>query len=213
MPWMRPVPVKVRPRSRRARSCRPSRVKISRSASPGWVVRAGQSGIVTRPPVTSAAARNGAALERSGSTVRSRPSSGPGRPATRGSPPVSGSSTWAPTVAQHGDGHPDVRHARAAGAPVWRTSTPLVEAGRRQQQRADELARTRRRRSPPGRRRSAPRAVHRQRQRAAAVVVDPRRRARAARRSRRPAGARGSGGRRRSGCARRRGPRPAAGSA
>src|SRR3712207_8308071 len=48
------------------------------SCPPGWVVSAGQSRTVTRPPVTSAAARNGAALERSGSSTSSRAATGPG---------------------------------------------------------------------------------------------------------------------------------------
>ena len=39
------------------------------SASPACVVCVGQSGIATDPPQTSAAARNGAALDKSGSTV------------------------------------------------------------------------------------------------------------------------------------------------
>ena len=42
------------------------------------MVTSGQSRTVTRPPVTSAAARNGAALERSGSTTTSRAAIGPG---------------------------------------------------------------------------------------------------------------------------------------
>src|SRR3712207_2973033 len=48
------------------------------SRPPGWVVSAGQSRTVTRPPVTSAAARKGAALDRSGSSTSSRAATGPG---------------------------------------------------------------------------------------------------------------------------------------
>ena len=44
----------------------------SRTKSPPWVVYCGQPGTCTRPPVTSAAARNWAALDRSGSTCTSR---------------------------------------------------------------------------------------------------------------------------------------------
>lgn len=47
-------------------------------ASPGWVVCSGQSGMVTLPPVTAAAARKGVALERSGSMAQSRAAMGPG---------------------------------------------------------------------------------------------------------------------------------------
>ena len=43
----------------------------SRSQSPGWVVAIGQSATVTEPFVTSAAARKGAAFDRSGSIVQS----------------------------------------------------------------------------------------------------------------------------------------------
>ena len=46
---------------------------------PGWCAR-GQSGTVTRPPVTSAAARNGAALDRSGSTATSTARTGRAHP-------------------------------------------------------------------------------------------------------------------------------------
>lgn len=98
MPWIAPEPANTRPYSVSSQEP-PISVKISRSRSPGWVVRAGQSGITTLPPVTSAAARNGCALERSGSTVRSRPSRAPGvTRQTFGSPPDSGVSTWAPTA-------------------------------------------------------------------------------------------------------------------
>ncbi len=45
----------------------PIRPKISRNASPGWEVSSGQPGTLTRPPATRAAARNGAAFDRSGS--------------------------------------------------------------------------------------------------------------------------------------------------
>ena len=48
----------------------PNRGSRWRSASPAWVVRSGQPGTVTRPPVTTAAARNGAALDRSGSIAQ-----------------------------------------------------------------------------------------------------------------------------------------------
>ena len=70
MPVMAPPPVTVSP-SASSRTSAPMRARRSRSASPAWVVATGQSGTVTRPPVTRAAARKGAALERSGSMWRS----------------------------------------------------------------------------------------------------------------------------------------------
>ena len=45
---------------------------------PGWVDAAGQPATVTRPPVTAAAARKTAALDRSGSTAQSRARIAPG---------------------------------------------------------------------------------------------------------------------------------------
>ncbi len=104
-------------------------MKISRSRSPGCVVRVGQSGMTTLPPVTSAAARNGWALDRSGSTVRSRPSSAPGvTRQTFGSPPDSGVSTWAPTARSMST---VIRMCGIDGSaePVWRTSTPWLKRG------------------------------------------------------------------------------------
>src|SRR4051812_40943734 len=68
-------------------TCSPSDVRVtsapisasSRSSwAPGCVVTSGQSRTVTEPPVTRAAARKGAALERSGSTTTSRAPTGPG---------------------------------------------------------------------------------------------------------------------------------------
>src|SRR3954447_24566806 len=69
-------------------TCRPSPVRSTRapiavssrsSCAPGWVVTSGQSRTLTPPPVTSAAARNGAALEISGSITRSSAATVPGR--------------------------------------------------------------------------------------------------------------------------------------
>ena len=54
------------------------------SSAPGCVVVVGQPGTRTVPPATSADARNGAALDRSGSTRTSRPAMAPG--ATRQMP-------------------------------------------------------------------------------------------------------------------------------
>src|SRR3954451_21214120 len=72
-----PVPVTCSPSAVRATSA-PISASSRSSWAPGWVVTTGQSRTVTRPPVTSAAARKGAALERSGSTTTSRAATGPG---------------------------------------------------------------------------------------------------------------------------------------
>lgn len=128
MPWIRPLPVKVSPRSVSSQEP-PMVVKISRSASPGCVVCSGQSGMVTRPPVTSAAARNGWAFDRSGSTTRSRPSRAPGvTRQTLGSPPASGVSTCAPTLRSMST---VIRMCGMEGsaAPTCRTSTPWLKRG------------------------------------------------------------------------------------
>src|SRR6476469_6994453 len=69
-PETSPVPVTVRP-SRASDTSAPIASRMSRIASPACVVCCGHPGTVTRPPVTSAAARNGAALDRSGSTCPS----------------------------------------------------------------------------------------------------------------------------------------------
>ena len=85
-----PVPVTLRTPSRSSTAA-PIRVSRSRSRSPGWVVRDGQFGTRTVPPAATAAARNGPALERSGSTTTSPPAIGPG--STRHRPGV-----WSSTL-------------------------------------------------------------------------------------------------------------------
>ena len=72
MPPTSPLPETVRP-SRDSETSAPMASRMSRIASPACVVCCGQPGTVTRPPVTSAATRKGAAFERSGSTWTSRP--------------------------------------------------------------------------------------------------------------------------------------------
>ncbi|OLT17277.1 hypothetical protein BJF80_03740 [Serinicoccus sp. CUA-874] len=56
----------------------PMAASTSLIRAPGWVVRSGQSATTTRPPVTAARARKGAAEERSGSTVMSTARTCPG---------------------------------------------------------------------------------------------------------------------------------------
>ncbi|GMA88541.1 hypothetical protein GCM10025868_37910 [Angustibacter aerolatus] len=95
-------------------------VSTSRSTSPGWVVRRGQPGTRTVPPVTAAAARKGAAFDRSGSTSRSSGRTGPG--STRQVLAVP-SSTTTPT-----DRSSATVMSRCGwlgtGAPSWCTVTP-----------------------------------------------------------------------------------------
>ena len=63
---IRPVPVTVSPTVAPSVQSAPNAASRSRICPAGCEVTAGQSAIVTAPPVTSAAARNGTALERSG---------------------------------------------------------------------------------------------------------------------------------------------------
>ena len=108
-------PVRRRPCSRTA----PARGRI---ASPGWVVAAGQPGTVTSPPVTAAAARNTAALDRSGSIdpVPGRDRAGrdpPGVRLVRRRPrrrPCAASRTVISMCGSDG-----------TGLPSWSTVTPL----------------------------------------------------------------------------------------
>ncbi len=89
-PRMTSGPVRVRPSAVRA-VVAPISAKIARSWSPGCVVVVGHCGTVTCPPVTIAAARKGAALDRSGSIVRSTARIRPGATSHQASV---GSSTW-----------------------------------------------------------------------------------------------------------------------
>ena len=117
--------------------------RISRSASPAWVVAAGQSRTTTRPPVTAASARNGAAFDRSGSMRWSTGGDGPG--ATR--PPVRlGVVDLDAVLAQHRDGHVDVgqRGHRLAVVP---DVDPVRRSARRPAAARRRTARTRTRRS------------------------------------------------------------------
>ena len=84
------------------------------SCAPTWVVSAGQPVIVTVPPATSAAMRNGAALERSGSMSTSMPGSGRGRRSSAGPRGVDLDAAGG----EGRDGHLDVGEARQALARV-----------------------------------------------------------------------------------------------
>ena len=168
----------------------------------GWCAR-GQPATVTSPPVTAAAARNGAALDRSGSTA----SPGPDR-AGRDPPDVGlGVVDLHAGGAQHVHGHLDVRQRRHRRADVDAPSRPLV-AGARQQQPGDELGRRRRvDHDLAAGQAPVPCTVNGSRS------PSIRRRARAARRAPCPSAAPGRAGRRRSSPGRRPARRPAARSA
>ena len=106
-----------------------------RGRRPGWS-RAASRGTVTAPPVTTAAARNGAALDRSGSIVDVD-----GARSGRGRPPSGrlGVVDLDAALAQHRDRHVDVGqrgHRLAVVADV----DALVVPGAGEQQRRDELA-------------------------------------------------------------------------
>ena len=77
MPLIGPSRATVRPPSRRLIAA-PIRASSSTSSTPGWVVCSGHPGTVTDPPAMSAAAKNGAAFDRSGSTTTSRARTTPG---------------------------------------------------------------------------------------------------------------------------------------
>ena len=100
----------------------PISTKICRMASPGWVVLAGQRLMVTRPPVTAAAARKGVALDRSGSMVHSRPAIGPGctvhvfSPESTRTPACRSMPTVISTCGMEG-----------RGAPLWVTVMPCAK--------------------------------------------------------------------------------------
>ena len=208
MPSTPSGPVTVSPSLVVARPAAPNRGSRWRSASPAWVVRSGQPGTVTRPPVTTAAARNGAALDRSGSMASSpdveRPRLDPPgdrrRRARRARRPRAASRRSCRCAAPDG-----------SLPPTCRTSTPSAKRGRGEQQRADELRGLRRVEGDAAAEQPAA-AVHGERQPVVGrrdvgpeVAQRPRPRGRAA--------AGGTAGRRRTGRRRRRAPRPAAGSA
>ena len=147
----------------------------------GWCPAASR-GTVTAPPVTAAAARNGVAFDRSGSTAQSR-----GRDRARLDPPgvrARLSSTVDAGLAQHRHGHVDVRQRRAPACRRGGRSRPC-RSGRRTSSRpetncddADASIVT----VAAG---QAALAVQGERQR---VAVDARRRARAGRPARCPSG-------------------------
>ncbi len=165
----------------------------------GWWC-AGQSGTVTAPPVTSAAARNGAALDRSGSTSTSRPRTGPGATCQTSR---DGVSTSTPAAAQDVDGHLEVRQRGHRARPVVHQLDALVEprprsaAARRRTATTPEASS----RTLPPATAPLPRTENGSRPPGASTVDAERR---AARRARSPSAARARAHRRRS--ARRRAP-------
>ena len=93
---------------------------MSGSRFPGWVVDSGQSRTVTVPPVTAASARNGAALERSGSMRWSQGLTGPGATAHRFASESSTSTPCSRSIATV----ISMCGRDGTGLPSWRTSTP-----------------------------------------------------------------------------------------
>ena len=108
-------------------------------SSAGWTLAAGQPVMRTVPPVTTAAARNGTAFDRSGSISQCRAATGarPHLPAV-GVESSTSTPAWrsiATVIAMCG--------ADGSDAPVWCTVRPSVNDGRAQQQAGDELRRGR----------------------------------------------------------------------
>src|SRR5580693_7500064 len=119
---MTPDPVTVSPAGP-DETAPPIRVSTSRIASAGCSEFDGQSLTVTEPPVTSAAARNGPALDRSGSTLKSPRSSRPGRTRQKSGRSPAPTSTSAPAseiirtvISMCG--------SDGTGGPTWCTSMP-----------------------------------------------------------------------------------------
>ena len=119
---MTPDPVTVSP-SGPDETAPPIRVSTSRIASAGCSESDGQSLIVTEPPVTSAAARNGPALDRSGSTAKSPRSSRPGRTRQKSgrSPVPTSTSAPAPAIIRTVI---SMCGSDGTGGPSWCTSMP-----------------------------------------------------------------------------------------
>ena len=103
----------------------PKRGRISASWAPTWVVSAGQPVMVTCPPATSAATRNGAAFERSGSMSTSTARIGPGSTFQR---PGSGLATSMPRAARVAI---VISMCGRLGrrSPTWRRSRPRSNRG------------------------------------------------------------------------------------
>ena len=109
-------------------------------SSAGCTLVAGQPVMRTVPPVTTAAARNGTALDRSGSTSQCRAATAPGAHLPAVGHRVVDVDAGLP---QHHDRHRDVRRRRHR-APVCCDGQALGERRAGQQQARDELRRRRR---------------------------------------------------------------------
>ncbi len=123
-PPMVPVPCRSRPSASRLTSA-PIRASSAGKAAPAWEVRAGHPGIRTRPPVTTPAARNAAALDRSGSTTHSgamgRPGSTTHSDRTESSTDTPAARSICTVIRMCG---PD-----GTGGPSCRTRSPLSRSG------------------------------------------------------------------------------------
>ncbi len=97
----------------------------ARNWSTGWALLRGQPSRVTDPPVTSAAAKNGIAPDRSGSMVQPRPDSLPGSTdqtsRTESSTPAPAARSICTVIRTCG--------ADGIGGPTWRTTTPRSKSG------------------------------------------------------------------------------------
>ena len=139
MPRTLPPPVTVSPSAPTSHRA-PIRVSTSRIAPAACRLSRGQPGMVTVPPVTSAAARNGPALDRSGSTVTDPRSSRPGRtrqasgraPEPSPDPPEPGPDPSSATSAPAAWSMRTVMAmcgAEGTGGPSCRTSMPSSNRG------------------------------------------------------------------------------------
>ena len=113
-------PVTVRPSSSAHVTRQPIRPRIVAEQVAGLGRRSGQSRTVTVPPVTAASARNGAALERSGSMTWSTGVTGPGATAQRFASASSTSTPCSRSIATV----ISMCGSDGTGLPSWRTSTP-----------------------------------------------------------------------------------------
>ncbi len=118
-PYSSPVPSTSRP-SRSSVTSAPIWSRTSRRTSPACVVDCGQPGTRTRPPTAAAAARNGPAFDRSGSTWTSRalisPASTSQRPGVASSTTTPASRSTSTVIWMWG--------RLGMGGPSWTTSSP-----------------------------------------------------------------------------------------
>ena len=123
IPSMWSPPSTVRPSTCRVQVA-PIRISRSRRLSPACVVVRGHPGTVTRPPVTRAAARKGAAFERSGSTTTYSPRMGPAATRHHGADVSVVSWSTATPAALSMSTVMSMCGSDGTGPPICRTSSP-----------------------------------------------------------------------------------------